>query len=104
MISAFALQQPNRVAELTELVGMPSPTDDTCSHALNVVAAVLLGPIAIMLSLGLTTGMRSFGRAAFCRCTTNVSTIHLSSLTQTFAAICLLSLQLDCMTTRNVSS
>lgn len=53
---------------------MQRPIDHTDSQALNAVAAVLLGPIAIMLSLGLTTGMRSLGRTVFCRRTKNEST------------------------------
>ena len=36
-------------------------------HALNAETAALLGAAAIMLNLGLTTGMRSFAGATFCR-------------------------------------
>ena len=70
----FTLRDPDRIAELPKLAETQCPIDHTDSQALNAVAAVLLGPIAIMLSLGLTTGMRSFGRAVFCRRTKNVST------------------------------
>ena len=72
--SDFTLRNPNRLAELSKLAQTRSPVDHTDSQALKAVAAVLLGLIAIMLSLGLTTGMRSLGRAVFCRRTKNVST------------------------------
>ena len=38
----------------------------TETHALHAAAAALLGAAAIMLSLGLTTDMRSFVGATFC--------------------------------------
>ena len=70
---------------------MQRPIDRTDSQALNAVAAVLLGPIAIMLSLGLTTGMRSLGRAVFCRRTkkcVNIHTLFITSALQPSACSC----------------